>query len=40
MLFSNPKHLANKKLPISPKGTAKITTIGMKRLSYSEHRIR
>ena len=32
--------LANKKLPARPNGTDKITTIGMKMLSYKAQRIR
>ena len=40
MLFSSPHHLANRKLPAKPAGTAAITANGTVRLSYSAHRMR
>jgi hypothetical protein len=40
MLFSKPNILANKKLPAKPKGTERITAMGMKRLSYKAHKIK
>ena len=40
MLFSNPYILANKKLPARPKGTDKMTTIGMRILSYKAQSIK
>ena len=40
MLFSNPNILANKKLPARPNGIDKMTTIGMKMLSYNAQSIR
>lgn len=40
MLFSNPMNLANKKLPIKPIGTERITAKGTRKLSYKALRIK